>query len=257
MLKGRITELKCSRRTNDFFLSAKEMQAVKATAIGSLFAGMSGIGAGLASISGNTKEEADRVAIKLDSGKIVTGWLWRCPFEVGDEVEVVAQPNGKNYQLFAVRRPADKMLAVYPFATHGSRVLRKNTIKYWSWAGGAACAIVTLMILLQGSSSLNDPMFWLVMGIGFAVFMLLALGIAFNTARKFKPFTQIAENNFRHFGWPDVENISMKTITDEESVPWKKARKMSDEELDEILEDESPEYEQYCFRYGEHGPKTD
>ncbi|WWL68376.1 putative type VI secretion system effector [Burkholderia pseudomallei] len=72
----------------------------------------------MASLAG-VKEEADRVQFEID-GKKITGWLMWFPFQDGDEVEVVAEPlRDGTYRTFAVLRPSDRTISLYPHCSRG------------------------------------------------------------------------------------------------------------------------------------------
>ncbi|WP_277424923.1 putative type VI secretion system effector [Burkholderia oklahomensis] len=90
-------------------------------------AGLAGSGGaiGLVSLTG-TREEADKVQFDID-GKKMAGWLMWSPFKDGDEVEVVAEPlRDGTYQAFAVLKPDDKTIALYPHCSRGRIAHYKN-----------------------------------------------------------------------------------------------------------------------------------
>ncbi|WP_231754035.1 putative type VI secretion system effector [Burkholderia sp. MSMB2041] len=108
-------------------MSDLERSAAGLTAVASALAG-SGGAVGLASLAG-TKEEADKVQFEID-GKQVAGWLMWSPFQNGDEVEVVAEPlRDGMYRAFAILRPSDRTIALYPHCSRGRWAFFKNAVK--------------------------------------------------------------------------------------------------------------------------------
>ncbi|MDA5589937.1 hypothetical protein PL318_10925 [Burkholderia pseudomallei] len=142
VLRGRLKNFKKERSTGDFLLSDTERSAVGLTAVASALVG-SGGAIGLASLGG-TKEEADKVQFELD-GKFFTGWLMWSPFQDEEEVEVVAEPSKDGtYRVFAILRPSDRTIALYPHCSRGKRVHFRNSFK-WFLRGGL-CDIFNLFL---------------------------------------------------------------------------------------------------------------
>ncbi|WP_226377126.1 MULTISPECIES: putative type VI secretion system effector [Burkholderia] len=127
VLRGVLENFHKERATGDFLLSDLERSAAGLTAVASALAG-SGGAVGLASLAG-TKEEADKVQFEID-GKQVAGWLMWSPFQNGDEVEVVAEPlRDGMYRAFAILRPSDRTIALYPHCSRGRWAFFKNAVK--------------------------------------------------------------------------------------------------------------------------------
>ncbi|WP_318826172.1 putative type VI secretion system effector [Burkholderia thailandensis] len=116
----------------------------------------------MASLAG-TKEEADKVQFEIN-GKQVTGWLMWFPFQDGDEVEVVAEPlrNG-TYRTFAVLRPSDRTISLYPHCSRGRWAFFGNAVKVFalfllSWCAqweGLCCLYFLLMDTMIGGVLLS------------------------------------------------------------------------------------------------------
>lgn len=113
LLRGRITNLRKTRRSQDFFFTDSDRKKMGATAIAAGLAGLGGIAVGLSGMTMDTTEEADLLAFDLD-GKPVKAWVWQSVFDEGDEVEVVAEQWGDAWQGYGIRRTSDKIVALHP-----------------------------------------------------------------------------------------------------------------------------------------------
>ncbi|MCS6465993.1 hypothetical protein NX865_18805, partial [Burkholderia thailandensis] len=144
VLRGTVSNFSKERATGDFLLSDADRSAAGLTAVAAALVG-SGGAIGLASLAG-TKEEADKVEFELD-GKRITGWLMWSPFNNGDEVEVVAElMRDGTYRAFAVLKPDDRIIALYPHCTRGRVAHYKNSLKWliivFSFIFLGACGIM-------------------------------------------------------------------------------------------------------------------
>lgn len=63
-------------------------------------------------------EEADYVEFVLE-GQPIKGWVWRSPFQEGDEVEVAAEWQKDHYEVFGIARPVDHTIALIRTARAG------------------------------------------------------------------------------------------------------------------------------------------
>src|SRR5690242_669596 len=102
-LSGTIANYKCTRASASFVFTDSDRTKLGVVAIAAGVAGLSGPAISTASYAASTEEEADYVEFELD-GKPVKGWVWRSPFEEGDEVEVAAEWQGDHYEAGAIAR---------------------------------------------------------------------------------------------------------------------------------------------------------
>lgn len=151
VLRGAVSNFSKERATGDFLLSDADRSTAGLTAVAAALAG-SGGAIGLASLAG-TKEEADKVAFELD-GKKVTGWLMWSPFKNGDEVEVAAElMRDGTYRAFAVLKPNDRTIALYPHCSRGRIAHYKNSIKWimiaFSFVFLGSCGVMAIIFFCQ------------------------------------------------------------------------------------------------------------
>lgn len=83
LLHGRISNLRRSRRSQDFFFTDADHAKMGATAIAAGLVGLGSIATGLAGMATDTKEEADLLEFDLD-GKPIKAWVWSSVFKEGD-----------------------------------------------------------------------------------------------------------------------------------------------------------------------------
>ncbi|WP_156432449.1 MULTISPECIES: putative type VI secretion system effector [unclassified Burkholderia] len=209
VLRGVLENFHKERATGDFLLSDLERSAAGLTAVASALAG-SGGAVGLASLAG-TKEEADKVQFEID-GKQVAGWLMWSPFQNGDEVEVVAEPlRDGMYRAFAILRPSDRTIALYPHCSRGRWAFFKNAVKLFMLF--FIFIVITLGSLLSAVFFVRGYSDWLgvlelIAMISGGLFVVYGI-IAVNIARKFMPFVNMAEGIFEVLGWKGVSQIDL------------------------------------------------
>ena len=133
VLRGRISHYRAERHFADFVFNDQDRKGMGVLAVAAGLAGLSGQAVGMASAAGSTKEEADYLQFEID-GKPVKGWVWRSPFQEGDRVEVVAEWQTDHYELYAITRPADNTIALYPHCSRGSKSHWRNA--WWWWLKG-------------------------------------------------------------------------------------------------------------------------
>lgn len=199
LLRGKISNLECRRRKQDFVLSEAQHAYMEAHATGAAVLGMGASAIGLLQMSANSQEEADWVEFEID-GKRVEGWLWKMPMSDGDVVEAVAEPKfDGRYFAYSVRRADDGIVAVYPHVTSGRSALYRRIMKYMIIAAVLCNCVVTAMM-----SGGNDGIDWktnfMVMG-GAWLSSLFVFWILFHRAYlKMSRFAKVAEMVFSCYG---------------------------------------------------------
>lgn len=228
-LAGRISEYRCSRGIASFVLSANDQSRMGAVAIAASLAGISGPAIATAANVSSVDEEADYVEFMLDDNA-VKGWVWRSPFKNGDDVEIAAQRNSDHYEVFAIARPSDRIIALYPHCSRGRARHIKNAFKLWIWLGffGATLLFAALTIAALGTEALTEPGFF----VSSAAFSLFFAVMFASLARKWMPFVGLAEKVFKTLGWANPSNIDLVKSSNEQ-------RKETD----------PPEFGTFYFRY--------
>ncbi len=222
LLKGRIQNLRKTRRHQDFFFTAADRAKMGATAVTAGAAGLGGVATGLSGMTMDTTEEADLLEFDLD-GKPIRAWVWQSVFNEGDEVEVVVEPAETHWQGYGIRRADDAIVSLHPHCSRGRyahyraalRIYLKcmpplliavfSLISYQMHAAG-----VTMAELRAGLPSL--------MG-GVLTASAICGVIAFRISRKLMGFVKLAEGIFEGFGWRNVKSIDLPAVTKKSKKP--------------------------------------
>lgn len=218
VLRGTIKNLDVQETTVDAF-QGDELR-VRSGAAGALAAaaGLSGIAAGMVATSmDEMREGAFGVSFEID-GQSVRGVLWNCPFKEGDEVEVVADKTDSHWNLFAIARPRDRIISLFPHVVSGEISHYKTSLVIWLKIALLCFAIALVVGGIAGWLGGFDEDDWKVLllagvlgGGGLASAILGIIG--FNVARKYLPFVRIAEGVFTALGWQDVKRINLRKKT--------------------------------------------
>jgi hypothetical protein len=220
LLRGRITNLRKTRRNQDFFFTESDRKKMGATAIAAGLAGLGGIAVGLGGMAMDTTEEADLLEFDLD-GKPVKAWVWLSVFDEGDEVEVVAEQWDDHWQGYGIRRISDKIVALHPHCSRGRYAHYQASLKLWL---KVCLPLLLFMYILTGGIAFFESLgnwagivqMWILGGAG----LMAILGvIAFRMSRKFMGFVSLAEGIFQGFGWKKVKSIDLPAITRKSKTP--------------------------------------
>jgi hypothetical protein len=143
------------------------------------------------------------------------GHLWFSPFNDGDDVTAVVQEEAGRYIVYALLRPRDRMIALYPHCSRGRWAHWKGFLK--SGFKGAMWFGVFLMGFFgfAGAFTSSSWLDWLsttaMMGGGGVVIMTVFIMLfTISTAVKWMQFVRLAETIFTTLGWDDVRNIDLK-----------------------------------------------
>jgi hypothetical protein len=162
-----------------------------------------------ASSASDVEEEADYIEFTVGK-KEVRGWVWRSPFKNGDEVEIAAKKNSTGYELFAVARPIDRTIALYPHCSRGRVRHYANATKWWLIITFIHVAGVNLLAINDGGLSQIFTLEAFFTGTGFLLFFA---AMVFSLTRKWLPFVRVAENVFRTLGWANPGTVDLKKTT--------------------------------------------
>jgi len=160
------------------------------------------------------REGAFGVSFDID-GKHVRGVLWNCPFQDGEYVEVVAEPLDDHWNAFAIARPDDRIVSLFPHVVSGRYAHYRSTLKALLWFLvvfiGIAYSMAIAFWWLNGAPN-PDVFFSALMG-GAALTVAIFSIIAASVSRKYLPFVRMAEMVFSALGWKDVKNINLRKQT--------------------------------------------
>jgi hypothetical protein len=145
------------------------------------------------------------------SGQKVRGWVWRSPFRQGDYVEVVGKPNGDLIELFAIARPSDRVIALYPHCSRGRVAHIKNAAKWWAIG---SCGFLGAVFLSEWSMASSSARFFTKEQLApvAIIYPCVAAFFALMTAsmtNKWMPFARLAEDAFHTLGWTNPSSVDL------------------------------------------------
>jgi hypothetical protein len=166
----------------------------------------------------NPESLVDWVSFNLSGGIRVDGWLWREKFKNGDQVDVVAEMIEDNhYRLWAVLRPADRLIVLFPHLRRGRRANIYGRIKSWF-----ICVHLFLLFMFffvacviflgDRETESNIESFVLAMTPAIALTYVGSIGLCLSEYGRHKRFSVLSECVFKALGWRDVENIDLAKI---------------------------------------------
>ncbi|MDB5777004.1 MAG: hypothetical protein JWP38_3137 [Herbaspirillum sp.] len=207
-LSGKIAAYEKQRRRASFALTdaAHARIGMQATAVAALQPNQKDLIIDRTRNTSAIEDDVDYVQFMLDD-RPAKGWMWRSPFNDGDEIEAVAQWQGEHYEVYAIARPADKTFASYPHCSRGRAAHLKNVLKWYAGLGlvGVFVLVAILSVYLQGWIAFAKPNVYVISSV-----VSFFVGIMFySLARKWLPFVDATEKMFHILGWPDIENIDL------------------------------------------------
>jgi hypothetical protein len=203
-LTGTIRNLKVTRDSASFVFTESDQTKLGVVAIAAALAGQGGQAMSVA--SSDSEEVADYLEFELD-GQQVKGWVWRNPFKEGDAVEVAAERQGSHYEAFGVKRPEDKLIALYPHCSRGRATHVKNAVKWWLIGGGGVILFIAVPLGLSigGVGDLISISSLIAHG-GLMAFFAF---VTFMMTRQWMPFVRLAEKVFRALDIPNPSSVDL------------------------------------------------
>lgn len=220
LLKGRIYNLRKTRRNQDFFFTESDRAKMGATVIAAGLAGLGGIATGLSGMAMDTSEEADLLEFDLDD-KPVQAWVWQSVFNEGEEVEVVAEQIQGRWRGYGIHRVSDGIVALHPHCSRGRFAHYKASLKWWAmvfFSLLAFCYVAMAMFAIADKNAQYEPVL-IVSALGGLMAAAISGFIGLRISMKFMGFVRLAEGIFEAFGWRDVKNIDLPAITKKGKKP--------------------------------------
>nr|WP_243443147.1 putative type VI secretion system effector [Herbaspirillum sp. B39] len=220
-LSGHIKNFRKSRETANFFFTARDQSNMRLGAILSALVGDSGQAATLSNYASSMEGMGDYVQFELD-GRSLAGWLWGSPFKEGDYVEAAVKKQGSRYELFALYKPEERTIALYPHCIKGTRAFSRSVLRRTLLANIIFITPLFFLFLFGGNQSLEDGIelitsqeaIW-----GFLLNSAFISGICFAMFRKWLPFADLAEKIFRALDFPSPSDINLSESTNRLTAP--------------------------------------
>lgn len=215
VVRGVISNYKCKRDYANFVFDDSDKTKFGAIAIAAGLVGLSGQAISTATSASSMEEAADYLEFEIDS-KPVKGWVWCSPFQEGETVEVVGEWLGDHFEAYAVARPEDRIVALYPHCSKGAKKHVKTAVEWWikgtalvlifGWLFFAFMHFIVLSDDAKSNSFIGfSPAFLLIGGIFYGLSGLLT----YSLTRKWMPFVRLSESVFKAFGWANPGEIDL------------------------------------------------
>ncbi len=205
-LSGVIRNYRCARAEASFVFADADRNTMGVISATASTVGLSGQAASTASAVASVTENADFVEFDLNSVPI-KGWLWRSPFQEGDTVDVAAEWRGEYYEVGAIARPADRIIALCPHCSRGKISHIKNSIKWWLI--GSLITMVGYMGIAAAIGMaweiISDGYFYQIAGGSMAFIGLMT----FSLSHKWMPFVRLTEKLCRTLGLSNPGDIDL------------------------------------------------
>lgn len=215
-ISGKISHYKKLREMANFFFTDHDRSIMGLAAIAGALAGAAGMAASTARDAVNLREEADYVEMKVD-GQLAKGWVWFSPFQDGDEVELIGTQRDGFFEIIAIARPKDRVIALYPHCSRGRKahihaVSKLAFISITFLVGVLVPLIFSMVDLINQKhilSTLNDSNYLYVV-----LTMYAMLGTyAFVYGKKFMIYVRAATQVFKALELLDPDNIDLPKRT--------------------------------------------
>jgi hypothetical protein len=213
VLHGQVRGLSRQRETANFFFTSSDQTAMGGIAVAAAAAGLGAQAVGTAMAASDLEETADYLSFWIGDQRC-KGWVWRSPIREGDMVEVVGSPGADHFELCAVVRSRDRMIALYPHMSRGRKAHWTNALKLWAYgtlivsAAFYICALV-MAVISSGMSEASDISYHLILISVCLAGGLFFLVMTFFLARRWMKFVLPAEQIFAALGWGDPEQIDL------------------------------------------------
>ncbi|UJB30819.1 putative type VI secretion system effector [Chromobacterium sp. Beijing] len=213
---GKISRYKKTREMANFFFTDRDRNIMGLAAIAGALAGAAGMAASTARDASNLREQADYIEMEIN-GLPAKGWVWYSPFQDGDIIDVIGTPRENHFEIVAIARPKDRIIALYPHCSRGKIPHIKTVVKWWFLSTTFLATIfASLLAILFDFISDNDApyFFWNIGYIYASLAMYLLLGAySFVTGKRFMMFVNAATQVFKTMGLPDPDNIDLPKKT--------------------------------------------
>ena len=210
LLVGRLSDLTIENHEENFVSNGGAEMAAGVTAVGLTAAGLAGAATNSLAVAGGGTDSV-QAFMGVVNGKHVHGRFSKIWFRDGDHIECAVDPQSDgSYAVYAVRRPSDQTLWMFPHCSRGRT-------EHWRYAR-KMCVILALIITTSLLLALT-PIFGFALwadkqsSIPATVFVVMGILMGFhfsiNTAVRWAPFVAIAESIFTALGYANPARVDM------------------------------------------------
>ena len=205
IIRGIVSDLRVTKDGKNFVFTGTDKAAGGAAAIGLAVGGLAGAATGAAMSSGDTADAVDFFICKVGE-KNVKGQFGTVNFANGDNVEAVGAYSGDQFEAYALTRPADRTIWMYPHSGKGTQAYVRSSLM-WIFIICWLISPLTMFGIIFFSSGNLSPLWvfmilWLLFGlIGSAIFGFVAW--------RFMKFARISDAIFAALDFDDPPNVDL------------------------------------------------
>ena len=210
LLAGRLSNLYVENSEENFVSSDATVMAAGGAAVGLAAAGLAGAATNALVVASGGTDNVQAFTGIVD-GKRLSGRFSKVWFEDGDHLECAVDPQSDgSFAVYAVRRPSDQTLWMFPHCSRGSKKHWKYAIQMCFILALTASSLLLLALmphygfaLWENDKSYHAVMVFIIMGV------LIGFYFSLKTAFRWAPFVAIAESVFTTFGYPDPAQVDL------------------------------------------------
>ena len=204
-ISGDVANLHVTQDEQDFF-QAQATQAVGgAAAIGLAVEGLAGAATSAAISSGSMSERMDFFTCTIGNQN-VWGRFGTTSFKDGDYVEAVGQDTPNGFEAYAITRPADRTIWMYPHCSRGSKAHLRHSLKGILLLCWVLNPIFILFVVAISNAGWSPWWFWptAIIGWGF-IFSIVLIFVSF----KFTNFAVLSNEIFIELGFDNPTEVDL------------------------------------------------
>ena len=205
VIRGMVSDLYISQGEENFLFTNADKTAGGAAAVGLAVGGLAGAATGAIYNSGDAADKLDFFICRVGE-EIVKGRFGKVSFADEDAVEVVGLREGSQFNAYAVIRPSDRVIWMYPHCTRGSKAYKKFSLMAIGLVSFVTPAFFFGLFELISDRPFIGITAWLAASASGAVICSIVLGF---TAWRFMKFAHIADDIFEGLGFDNPSNVDL------------------------------------------------
>ncbi|HSC80425.1 MAG TPA: putative type VI secretion system effector, partial [Chitinolyticbacter sp.] len=131
---------------------------------------------------------------------------------------------GGRYNAYAITRPSDRTIALYPHCSRGKSSHVRNAAKWWFIGTSALLAVsitfFSIVALFHGKQTLIDLYRYSLSWVTPLIYLFFG-AMTFSLTKKWMPFVRLSEQCFSALNWENPSDVDLVAST-------KKSRKEND-----------------------------
>ena len=208
VIRGVVSDLHISQGEEDFVFTNADKSAGAGAAVGLAVGGLAGAATGAVYNSGDAADKLDFFVCRIGDEN-VKGRFGKVSFSDGDTVEAVGLMERGQFNAYAVTRPSDRTIWMYPHSTRGTQAYKRYSLKS---IGLQSLLIPGILFALMDFFSSGPSMglgFWLWLSISSGLLYAVILGVV---ARRFMKFAHIADDIFESLGFDNPADVDLPKL---------------------------------------------